>query len=1489
MQKKYSTNKLKSPFLLAGMFLVVLLLASVFLMLSTTGAFSPDNRGAVEVNAQISRTNQGLFQVNGDINRTVLNDMVRLANATTLTQRNNQTVVTTGANHLFANNAAITAANSGVRPSFRLFDFTGANNPNSANHMEALTSATWQMVALTATPNRNRIVATFWADSGFRTSQFATGSTTSSGAIYNVTTEANRGLARGALTTIVGTVRRDFPMFDNLATTPNRLPVNWQSSVSGAIQPAQTGGHRINDDQGQADNEFFWLPSLFELGGQTGLTGWNMSTANRAPNARPGTAWLRSRYTRPNYHRPDTVLANGHSDDNARRHEHHQLRPAVHIVIHCTDTAWLSPTTPETNLLGAGTAANPFRIYTARQFAGFAYMVNHPVHSARRDLFRTGHFRVMNNINLSTGVWTRMQTFSGTLDGGGHIITLPNNAGLFTTITGANAFVRNFTLAGGWGNGGVVTTNLLGNARLEDITNRITIMASGTGNVTVGALVTVASGTGVNLGARLNRIVNYGNVTISLTTSTNPIVIVGGFIATANGVGIAITNSANYGNVTVNTSANAMINNSIGVGGFIGRVAVAGATALGDVSIINSYNRGNVTTNHSTWSPAVGGIVGSLGNGANQFAMNFRLTNVFNLQLGTSVAPNRIARMAGLSAAEQGRIFVQNVFSPGASGTHGITDITTIATNNTVGTDTLLERMNAGRGTNNAWIQSNNRTALHANASAVHNVPMLDFITGGAVQHNITWQLGTGGTWATGFTPRTSVDGTYNLTLPNASNVVRANYTLSGWTVNGTLMSVGATATITGATTIVAQYNPVMHQWTSSWSTYPSGHGGQTGQAAGSAIINQTPTQPATPTEPTLIEAGGSWIWSGWTVNTAARTFTGIFTWSPPPPPAQYDWTFSWTTTEGNLSGSGAAGTAYYGVVPTQPLQPTTPDLLEYGGYWTWEGWTTNLATRTFVGLFTWTPPPPPVPYDWTYSWTTSEGGFSGSGAAGSAYYGYVPSEPATPTVPTLIEYGGFWTWDGWVTDATTRTFTGLFTWVPPPPPVPYDWTYSWTTDYGYYYGYGAAGSAYYGYIPQEPFQPSEPPLLEYGGFWTFSGWTVDLYTRTFIGEFIWTPPSSQYMWIYDWYSSCGDFGSYGDVGIAYYDQIPPEPARPDYPPYDYTEGYWTWSGWTVCAYTRRFLGSFTWNAFYIPQYEWTYSWDTNVCDSNGTGSLGYIYDGEIPLEPLRPDYPPPYDDNGFWIWSGWSVDTRDRVITGSFTWVEIPLDQYLWTFSWGVSEGIFGSSGVAGTAYYGESPQEPAIPNYPPLLVEGGSWTWGGWIVNYANRTFTGLFTWNAPIVIVCDDCGYYPCKCEEAGSGFRYWLFALGNWRWLFPLVGGLLLLLLLLIIILAVKKKKKKKEAAEKVQVEESKFVYDDSKDKARRAINKAYNELNSAGDLVSACLSTPKDKILEGQAMGQITKTDKAMQQAEHLVDEFLKVKKAQHTAPKGVANKPLGKR
>jgi len=68
----------------------------------------------------------------------------------------------------------------------------------------------------------------------------------------------------------------------------------------------------------------------------------------------------------------------------------------------------------------------------------------------------------------------------------------------------------------------------------------------------------------------------------------------------------------------------------------------------------------------------------------------------------------------------------------------------------------------------------------------------------------------------------------------------------------------------------------------------------------------------------------------------------------------------------------------------------------------------------------------------WTFVWTASHGGFSGSGGAGSALPEITPSQPGVPSAPQLIEAGGSWIWDGWEVDAVNRRFVGVFTWVPP-------------------------------------------------------------------------------------------------------------------------------------------------------------------------------------------------------------------------------------------------------------------------------------------------------------------------------------------------------------------------------------------------------------------------------------------------------------------------
>jgi len=144
---------------------------------------------------------------------------------------------------------------------------------------------------------------------------------------------------------------------------------------------------------------------------------------------------------------------------------------------------------------------------------------------------------------------------------------------------------------------------------------------------------------------------------------------------------------------------------------------------------------------------------------------------------------------------------------------------------------------------------------------------------------------------------------------------------------------------------------------------------------------------------------------------------------------------------------------------------------------------------------------------NWTFTWSTDVGDFSGSGSAGSALPNVTPDEPSTPPAPPLVALGGTWTWSGWDIDTDANVFIGSFTWNPP---VPQDWTFSWDTSHGTASGGGPAGSALPGQIPSYPTQPDYPPLYETGGSWTWDGWQVDTTNQTFIGIFIWNPAVTQ-------------------------------------------------------------------------------------------------------------------------------------------------------------------------------------------------------------------------------------------------------------------------------------------------------------------------------------------------------------------------------------------
>jgi len=144
------------------------------------------------------------------------------------------------------------------------------------------------------------------------------------------------------------------------------------------------------------------------------------------------------------------------------------------------------------------------------------------------------------------------------------------------------------------------------------------------------------------------------------------------------------------------------------------------------------------------------------------------------------------------------------------------------------------------------------------------------------------------------------------------------------------------------------------------------------------------------------------------------------------------------------------------------------------------------------------------------------------------------------------------------------------------------------------------------------------------------------------------------------------------------------------------------------------------------------------------------------------------------------------------------------------------------------------------------------------------------------CLICESYPCECGSGRSGFAAWLFDDGNWMWLFPVAGVVLLTVILVAIIVPVTKNKRRKAAAQKeADAAKTKEELDDGKAKARKAVNDAFKELESAGSMCDIAWKNRKAsnyKGLESKAMSQLDRTDNSICNAEKLVDDYVKIKK-----------------
>ena len=246
--------------------------------------------------------------------------------------------------------------------------------------------------------------------------------------------------------------------------------------------------------------------------------------------------------------------------------------------------------TVSTSLSGSGTAADPYLIQSAADFAYFAGKLNAATVGTAQN-FQGQYIRMTKSIDLNGNLliagnhsgWNKYQGFGGTFDGNNCTIrginvapTTGTSSALFGCITKAGT-LKNLVVYGnakGAGTVGGVVAYQLG--KVDNVTSYVTV------NATAGTIGGVVANQEGSAGA-LTNCVNYGNV-----TSTS--YIVGGVVGSG---GATVTGCVNWGNVVAGNET---------VGGIAGTTKNKG-------TIENCVNYGSVKTT-ATDKGIIGGIVG---------------------------------------------------------------------------------------------------------------------------------------------------------------------------------------------------------------------------------------------------------------------------------------------------------------------------------------------------------------------------------------------------------------------------------------------------------------------------------------------------------------------------------------------------------------------------------------------------------------------------------------------------------------------------------------------------------------------------------------------------------------------------------------------------------------------------------------------------------------------------------------------------------------
>jgi len=257
---------------------------------------------------------------------------------------------------------------------------------------------------------------------------------------------------------------------------------------------------------------------------------------------------------------------------------------------------------PNADEADAGTAANPYEIFTPEHLAYLAQQVNAGTNYAGK------YFKLMNDINLGNQNWTRIgdtsnHAFKGTFDGDGHTISnlyVTGSTGYNGLFGYAAATIKNLTL-----DGNVNVTKAVAAAFVAYASGNLTFEnCAFSGDISVEASADSAS-TGVFVGGNWNG----GTITIEKCAAVDTTITVtkgtlsyapqstGGFVGTAaSGTDVVITDSYFSGT----------INGGNGTGGFVGTVFYGNSSSNpSTVTIKRSYTEGTVAGQGTT-----GGLVG---------------------------------------------------------------------------------------------------------------------------------------------------------------------------------------------------------------------------------------------------------------------------------------------------------------------------------------------------------------------------------------------------------------------------------------------------------------------------------------------------------------------------------------------------------------------------------------------------------------------------------------------------------------------------------------------------------------------------------------------------------------------------------------------------------------------------------------------------------------------------------------------------------------